>query len=110
MVAEICKALTPTKVDSGEKRISACKIKSHPRYSSTRTSNDIALIKLCEEAGTESSEVIDTIGLPKPHLDLSSIDDVTVAGWGRTWEDGRTSRDECRDLEKTYKTSFIPKN
>ena len=58
-----------------------------------RTSNDIALIKLCEEAG--SSSVIAPIGLPEPHLNLSNIDDVTVAGWGTTEECGSVSRNEC---------------
>merc|ERR1711971_450283 len=78
------------KRDSGERRVAACKIVSHPYYSSTRTAHDIALIKLCKQA--RISPVIDVIGLAGPHTDMSDVSNVTVAGWGKTQEDGRVSR------------------
>ena len=62
----------------------------NPVYLPPRTLHDIALIKLCKHA--EFSPVIDTIGLPRPNTDLSTIENVTVAGWGRTKEKGRVSR------------------
>ena len=78
------------KKDSGERRVAACKIVNHPYYSSTRTAHDIALIKLCKQA--RISPVIDVIGLSGAHTDLSNVSNVTVAGWGKTQEDGRVSR------------------
>lgn len=79
------------KRDSGERRVAACKIVSHPYYSSTRTAHDIALIKLCKQA--RISPVIDVIGLAGSHTDMSDVSNVTVAGWGKTQEDGRVSRE-----------------
>ncbi|CAG9954531.1 unnamed protein product [Clonostachys rosea f. rosea IK726] len=87
----------------------------HPKYNSTTTENDIALIELDEPIEKTKNITYATLAAPKndPKAGLN----VTVAGWGHTKEDGDlavnlqkasfavVARDECRKKLKSPVTN-----
>ena len=90
----------PGKFEPNEQRLKITNVVTHPDYNGDTFANDIAVIKV-ENSFNCKKRVLYPACLPSKHdLSYEGWEATTVSGWGRTSEDGETS--------KTLKKAKIP--